>query len=67
MGAFLQITSAEPNDLEIPERPFTFGTLISAQAAGDASVLESHAQPVLRIDLGESGRGLDALLGAISR
>lgn len=67
VGAFLQITSAEPNDLEIPERPFTFGTLISAQAAGDASVLESHAQPVLRIDLGESGRGLDALLGAISR
>ncbi|WP_424463769.1 glucose-6-phosphate isomerase [Pseudoclavibacter helvolus] len=67
VGAFLQITSAEPEDLEIPERPFTFGTLISAQAAGDASVLESHAQPVLRIDLGESGNGLEALLGAISR
>ncbi|PPF75795.1 glucose-6-phosphate isomerase [Pseudoclavibacter sp. Z016] len=67
VGAFLQITSAEPQDLEIPERPFTFGTLISAQAAGDASVLESHSQPVLRIDLGQGGHGLDALLGAISR
>ena len=38
-GVFLQILSSPAVDLEIPGRPFTFGQLIQAQAAGDASVL----------------------------
>ena len=48
-GVFLQITSTEPTDVEIPDRPFTFQTLISAQAAGDAKVLADHGRPVLRL------------------
>ncbi len=39
VGVFLQIIAAEPDDLAIPDRPFTFGELIQAQAAGDAAVL----------------------------
>ena len=39
IGVFLQVTAASATDLAIPERPFTFGELISAQAAGDAQVL----------------------------
>jgi glucose-6-phosphate isomerase len=50
-GVFLQITCDEPDDLDIPDRPFSFGTLIKAQAAGDASVLADHGRPVLRLHL----------------
>ena len=39
-------------DLEIPGRPFTFGELIHAQAAGDATVLaEGHGRPVVTLTL----------------
>lgn len=51
VGVFLQITADAPQDLEIPGRPFTYGTLIQAQAAGDASVLADHGRPVLRLNL----------------
>ena len=51
-GVFLQITEATDVDLEIPGRPFTFGQLIEAQAAGDAKVLaEGHGRPVVTITL----------------
>jgi glucose-6-phosphate isomerase len=51
-GVFLQITEASDVDLEIPGRPFTFGQLIQAQAAGDAKVLaEGHGRPVVTITL----------------
>lgn len=46
---FLQIVSDEQDDLAIPGRPFTFGRLIRAQAAGDASVLAEHGRPVLTL------------------
>jgi glucose-6-phosphate isomerase len=54
-GAFLQITETGGADLEIPDRPFTFGQLITAQAAGDASVLADHGRPVLTLILGDVG------------
>ena len=38
-------SSAPTYDLEIPDRPFTFGQLIQAQAAGDASVLAEPRTP----------------------
>lgn len=64
-GVFLQLTSQEPVDVEIPDRPFTFGTLISAQAAGDAAVLADRGRPVLRLHLTDphaAVRQLHALL-----
>jgi glucose-6-phosphate isomerase len=50
-GVFLQILERTDVDLEIPGRPFTFGQLIEAQAAGDASVLAAHGRPVVTLTL----------------
>ncbi|WP_374312719.1 glucose-6-phosphate isomerase [Microbacterium sp.] len=51
-GVFLQILEQTDVDLEIPGRPFTFGQLIQAQAAGDASVLaDGHGRPVVTLTL----------------
>ena len=50
-GVYLQITGRPAGDVAIPDRPFTFGELISAQAAGDASVLADQGRPVLRLHL----------------
>jgi glucose-6-phosphate isomerase len=50
-GVFLQITESTDVDLEIPGLPFTFGQLIEAQAAGDASVLAAHGRPVVTLTL----------------
>jgi len=66
VGVFIQITEISDVDLEIPERPFTFGTLIQAQAAGDASVLADHGRPVLTITLTDSSEQLPALIAALS-
>ncbi|MDR6685156.1 glucose-6-phosphate isomerase [Arthrobacter sp. 1088] len=61
IGVFLQITAASSLDLEIPDRPFTFGELIAAQASGDAQVLEGHGRPVLRLHLTERAAGVAQL------
>jgi glucose-6-phosphate isomerase len=51
-GVFVQILDGGDVDLEIPGRPFTFGELIRAQAAGDARVLaDGHARPVVTLTL----------------
>ncbi|WP_299087903.1 glucose-6-phosphate isomerase [uncultured Microbacterium sp.] len=50
-GVFLQILDGGEIDLEIPGRPFTFGQLIAAQAAGDAAVLTAHGRPVVTLTL----------------
>jgi glucose-6-phosphate isomerase len=51
-GVFLQILEQTDVDLEIPGRPFTFGQLIRAQAAGDANVLaDGHGRPVVTLTL----------------
>jgi glucose-6-phosphate isomerase len=51
-GVFLQILERTDVDLEIPGRPYTFGQLIEAQAAGDASVLaDGHGRPVVTLTL----------------
>lgn len=65
VGVFLQITGTLSADLPVPERPFTFGQLIAAQAAGDAQVLEDHGRPVLRLNLTDPS-GLDQLIAALS-
>ena len=66
-GVFLQITSAPAGpDLEIPDQPFTFGTLIAAQAAGDAQVLAEHGRPVLRLHLTDRAAQLPRLVRVLS-
>lgn len=66
VGVFLQITSIESEDLQIPDRPFTFGQLIRAQADGDASVLADHGRPVLSLTLTNPGRALPVVVAALS-
>jgi glucose-6-phosphate isomerase len=61
-GVFLQITADSDLDLAIPGRPFTFGQLIAAQAAGDATVLREHGLTVVRLHLTDRGQGIAQLL-----
>ncbi len=50
-GVFVQVLE-EPNaDVEVPGRPFTFGTLLAAQAAGDLSALRERGRRVARVPL----------------
>jgi len=63
---FVQITASGGADLAIPERPFSFGQLIAAQAAGDASVLADHGRPVLTLTLTDPIAQLPALIAALS-
>ena len=66
IGVFLQVTAAAAADLAIPDRPFTFGELISAQAAGDAQVLSDHGRPVLRLHLTDRAAGVRQLQDLVS-
>ena len=61
IGSYLQITADSAEDLSVPDRPFTFGQLIAAQAAGDAQVLADHDRPVLRLHLRNRAQGLERL------
>jgi len=61
VGVFLQVTGAAQEDLAIPERPFSFGELIAAQAAGDAAVLADHGCPVLRLHFTDVAAGVAQL------
>jgi glucose-6-phosphate isomerase len=64
IGWFLQLIAEHPDDREIPDKEYTFGQLIDAQAIGDAQTLGNHKLPVLRVDL---GRDPDAGLAALKR
>ncbi len=66
IGAFLQVTAESTMDLSIPDRPFTFGELISAQASGDANVLADLGRPVLRLHLRDKEAGIAQLDQIIS-
>jgi glucose-6-phosphate isomerase len=65
VGVFLQLTGLVEQDLVVPDREFTFGSLIAAQAAGDAKVLADHGRPVLRLHL-TAPEGLQQVLKALT-
>ncbi len=66
VGVFLQLTTIEDEDLQIPDRPFTFGQLIRAQADGDASVLAQHGRPVLSLTLRKPSSSIPVVITALS-
>ncbi len=66
VGVYLQITAEPVSDLDVPGRDYSFGRLISSQAAGDAAVLADHDRPVLRLHLTDQKVGLAALREALS-
>jgi len=52
-GQFIQVVDEHEGDLGIPNRPFSFGTLIAAQMVGDANSLRDRGRPIVRIRLEE--------------
>ena len=54
-GVFLQFVDTPKEDIPIPEKPYTFGTLIRAQAIGDFETLKKHERAVMSFDLGTNG------------
>ena len=65
-GVYLQITAEPVEDLPVPGKDYTFGRLIAAQAAGDASVLAEHGRPVLRLHLTDLAAGVDLVRRALT-
>ena len=50
-GVFLQITSDDAFDLQVPEQKYTFGVVKAAQARGDFQVLLDRGRRALRVHL----------------
>jgi len=51
VGRFLQLVADADADAEIPGEPFTFRTLIAAQADGDLQTLRDHGLEAVRVRL----------------
>ncbi|MGZ4645914.1 MAG: glucose-6-phosphate isomerase [Blastococcus sp.] len=66
VGAFLQITGAVADDVQVPDRPYTFGVLQAAQAAGDRKALADRSRPLLHLHLTDRAAGLDQLRAALT-
>jgi glucose-6-phosphate isomerase/transaldolase/glucose-6-phosphate isomerase len=65
-GRFLELVDRMKPDLPIPGKPFSFGTLAVAQAAGDLASLQSHNRTAFRLQLGkEPAATVDALTAGI--
>jgi transaldolase / glucose-6-phosphate isomerase len=61
-GLFLQLTWQHAEDVQVPDKPYSFGQFQDAQARGDLQALLRHERRVLRIDLGgDLNKGMDAL------
>ncbi len=62
-GVFLQVTSDDATDLDVPDQKFTFSTVKAAQARGDFQVLVDRDRRALRVHLGaDVKQGLETLL-----
>ncbi|MQA95809.1 MAG: glucose-6-phosphate isomerase [Streptosporangiales bacterium] len=67
VGSFLQVTGAIADDLPVPGRPYSFGALQAAQAAGDLRALAGRGRPTVRLHLRDRAEGLAQLSAAIER
>lgn len=65
VGSFLQITGAVDEDLPVPGKPYTFGQLQAAQAAGDREALAGRGRPLLWLHLTDRAAGVAQLLAAV--
>ncbi len=64
VGSFLQLTGTVDVDLPVPGKPYSFGELQAAQAAGDRQALADRKRPVLRLHLTDRSAGVAQLLEA---
>jgi transaldolase / glucose-6-phosphate isomerase len=62
IGRFLQLVHDAGDDLDVPGKPYSFRTLIDAQADGDLQTLRGHGLPAARVRLPAGD-----LAGAITR
>ncbi len=61
-GVFLQITSEDAEDFDVPDQKYTFGVVKAAQARGDFQVLLDRDRRALRLHLGADVKsGLETL------
>jgi transaldolase / glucose-6-phosphate isomerase len=65
-GVFIQITSDDPGDIEIPGHRLSFGVVKAAQAQGDLDVLVERGRRALRIHLKDVDSGLSELQRAVA-
>ena len=67
-GVFIQIVDDPLPDRSIPETDYTFGELITAQAAGDRAALEQRGRRVVAVTLGDrDAEGLAELEALVAR
>jgi glucose-6-phosphate isomerase len=66
-GSFLQITGAVDTDLPVPGRPYTFGELQAAQAAGDRQALTGRNRPLLRLHFTNRKPAITQLLSTLKK
>jgi hypothetical protein len=65
-GIFIEITAEPHRDLNIPGQPFSFGTLIRAQAMGDMQSLAKHGRRAIRLHIkGDHAAGVEAIREAV--
>lgn len=65
-GVFMQITTDDPEDIEIPGHRLSFGVVKAAQAQGDLDVLVERGRRALRIHLKDVDAGLAELERAVA-
>ncbi len=65
VGVFLQVTGAVADDLLVADRPYSFGQLQAAQAAGDRQALADRDRPLLHLHLTDRAAGISQLLDAL--
>ena len=63
-GLFILFTGDDPEDLEVPGQPYTFGVLKRAQALGDLEALQRRGRRVVRLHLSDN---VEAGLGKVAR
>ncbi len=65
-GVFLQITSQDKEDIDVPGQKYSFGVVKAAQARGDFQVLLDRERRALRVHLSENtGEDLRKIIGLI--
>lgn len=64
-GRFIQLVDRPARDLDVPGRDYSFGTLVAAQAAGDAEALQAKGRRLVRIGL-DGPRALDLFNHALA-
>ena len=66
-GVFLELVDRMAPDVPIPGKPFSFGTLAKAQAAGDIESLSAHQRPAVRVQLGrDQAATVNAITAALT-